>query len=429
MTVWHSAILPTYMKCRIEEYCGERAQMSTMSSDRVSSADDGSLTTIPFLTEGLRPFFLAAGLWAVVALSIWVAFLQGYITIPSRFDPLSWHIHEMLFGFVMAAVAGFLLTAIPNWTRRLPVSGSPLAWLAGLWLAGRLASFFSQALPFWLAVAADLAFPLALAAVVAREIIGARNRRNMPMIAPVLILSAADLLMHLEAHGFGVERGLGWRLALAAILVLVSVIGGRIIPSFTHNWLVARGAVQFPQGHGYVDSLALGTLHAGLFLWAFQPGSPLAGGLLILAGLVNGWRLSCWHGGKTLSEPLLFMLHIGYGWLCAGAVLLGAAVLHDAVPVDAGIHSMTVGVIGIMILAVMTRASRGHTGRELSADRATGLIYAFALLAAIVRTGAAFLPQWTTLLLMASAGLWIAGFGTFVIFYGPVLMAPRLRRP
>lgn len=381
---------------------------------------------LAFLSEGLRPFFLAAALWAAVALGVWAKVLQGGMTIPSRFDPLAWHIHEMLFGFVMAAVAGFLLTAIPNWTRRPPVSGWPLAMLAGLWLAGRAACFFSALLPFWLAVAADLAFPVALGAIAAREIIAARNRRNMPLVAPVAVLSVADLLMHLEADGARVEQGLGWRLGLAAILVLVSVIGGRIIPNFTRNWLAARGADRLPAAPGLADGLALGVLHGGLFLWAFLPGNVLAGGLLVLAGLVNGWRLSRWQGGSTLSEPLLFILHVGYGWLCVGAVLLGASVISDVVPLDGGIHAMTVGVIGTMILAVMTRASRGHTGRSLSADRTTGVIYVLAILAAATRIGVAFLPEWTMPLLMVSAGLWIGAFGLFALFYGPMLLRPRV---
>ena len=159
---------------------------------------------------------------------------------PSRLDPLAWHIHEMLFGFVMAAIAGFLLTAIPNWTRRLPVSGGPLAVLVALWLLGRIACLASALLPPWLAIAADLSFPAALIGVVAGEIIAGRNWRNLPLVAPVTVLGIANLLMHLEAVGMSVPPGLGWRLGLAAIIVLISVVAGRIVPSFTQNWLAKR---------------------------------------------------------------------------------------------------------------------------------------------------------------------------------------------
>ena len=191
--------------------------------------------------------------------------------LPSRFDPLTWHIHEMLFGFVMAAVAGFLLTAIPNWTQRLPVSGEPLALLAGLWLLGRIACLISAFVPPWLATAADLSFPVVLVAVVAREIVAGRNWRNLPMVAPVTVLGIANLLMHLETDGVAVPAGLGWRLGLAAVIVLISVVAGRIVPSFTRNWLAKRRVSSLPAAPGWIDRAALGTLHAGLIGWAFLP--------------------------------------------------------------------------------------------------------------------------------------------------------------
>ena len=200
-----------------------------------------------FLTQGFRPFFLAAGLWAGAALTLWMVMLATGTALPSRFDPLSWHIHEMLFGFVMAAVAGFLLTAIPNWTKRLPIRGFPLALLAGLWLLGRIACLISALMPAWLAVAADLAFPALLAIVVAREIITSKNWRNLPIVVSVTVLGIANLLMHLEADGVAVPTGLGWRLGLAAVIVLISVMAGRIVPSFTRNWLAKRQIEIFPR--------------------------------------------------------------------------------------------------------------------------------------------------------------------------------------
>jgi uncharacterized protein involved in response to NO len=221
-----------------------------------------------FLSQGFRPFFLATGLWSAVALAVWIVMFATGSTLPSRFDPLAWHIHEMLFGFVMAAIAGFLLTAIPNWTRRLPVSGSPLALLAGLWLVGRIACLVSALFPVWLTIAADLSFPVVLVGVVAREIVVGRNWRNLPMLAPVIVLGVANLLMHLEADGVAVTSGLGWRLGLAAIIVLISVMAGRIVPSFTRNWLAKRPGSDLPVGHGRIDRAALGILHAGLIGWA-----------------------------------------------------------------------------------------------------------------------------------------------------------------
>jgi uncharacterized protein involved in response to NO len=391
--------------------------MATLSGDR---------PTVPLvLTQGFRPFFLAAALWAAAALALWIVLLTTGTALPSRFDPLSWHIHEMLFGFVMAAVAGFMLTAIPNWTRRLPVSGNPLALLAGLWLLGRVSCLVSALVPAWLAIAADLSFPVALTAVVGREIIAGQNWRNLPMVVPVTVLSLANLLMHLEANGMTVAVGLGWRLALAAVTILISVVAGRIVPSFTRNWLAKRSTSSLPSGHGSVDRIALGTLHAGLLGWACAPAFRPTGLFLLFAAGLNLWRLLRWRGGATATEPLLLVLHIGYAWLVLGAGLLGAAMLDANIPLSAAIHTLTVGAIGTMILAVTTRATRGHTGRPLSADPLTRAIYVLVTLAAVTRVAAAFAAGWTMPVLIASACFWIAAYSLFVLSYGPFLLLPR----
>jgi uncharacterized protein involved in response to NO len=380
------------------------------------------------LTQGFRPFFLAAGLWSAVALALWIFMLVTGVAPPSRFDPLSWHIHEMLFGFVMAAIAGFLLTAIPNWTRRLPVSGAPLALLVGLWALGRVACLVSSLVPAWLAIAADLSFPALLVGVAAREIVAGQNWRNLPMVAPVTVLGVANLLMHLEADGIAIPSGLGWRLGLAAVVVLISVVAGRIVPSFTRNWLAKRPGADFPAVDKGIDRAALGLLHAGLFGWALFPGFRPIGLVLLLGAALNFWRLVRWRGGATAAEPLLFILHIGYAWLVLGAALLGLSMLDADLPQSAAIHAITAGAIGSMILAVMTRATRGHTGRDLAADRSTRLIYILVSLAAVTRVAAAFGVDWTMPLLVISACFWIAAFGGFVLSYGPMLIgAPNTR--
>lgn len=377
------------------------------------------------LTQGFRPFFLAAGVWAATALALWVVMLASGTMLPSRFDPLHWHIHEMLFGFVMAAIAGFLLTAIPNWTKRLPVNGVPLAVLAGLWLLGRIVCLVSAFVPAWLAIVADLSFPVVLLAVVAREIVAGRNWRNLPMVVPVTVLGLANLLMHLESDDWGVPAGLGWRLGLAAVVILISVVAGRIVPSFTRNWLAKRQPAVFPSAHGPVDRVALGILHAGLLAWAFAPAFRPLGWLLLLGAGLNAWRLVRWRGGATAAEPLLLILHIGYAWLVLGAALLGVNVLGADVPQSAAIHALTAGAIGTMILAVMTRATRGHTGGGLSSDGVTNLIYVLAGLAAIARVAAAFGIAWSMQLLVGAACLWVAAFGLFVVHYGKLLVLPR----
>jgi uncharacterized protein involved in response to NO len=375
-----------------------------------------------FLSQAFQPFFLAAGIWSAAALALWIITLMTGIELPSRFDPRAWHIHEMLFGFVMAAIAGFLLTAIPNWTKRLPVSGLPLAMLAGLWLLGRIACLISALAPAWLAIVSDLSFPVVLIAVAAREIIAGRNWRNLPMIVPVAVLCAANLLMHLEAVGMAVFAGFGWRLGLAATIVLISVVAGRIVPSFTRNWLAKRQSTRLPAPHGWIDRAALGLLHAGLIGWAIVPEFRPFGLILVLGAAANLWRLLRWRGAATFAEPLLFILHVGYAWLVFGSTLLGLATLGWCVPQSAAIHALTAGAIGTMILAVMTRATRGHSGRALSADRATTAIYILVTLAAVLRVSASLVNVWTLPLLMASASLWIAAFGLFTLTYGPMLI-------
>ncbi len=345
--------------------------------------------------------------------------------LPSRFDPLSWHIHEMLFGFVMAVVAGFLLTAIPNWTKRLPIRGFPLALLAGLWLLGRIACLISALVPAWLAVAADLAFPAVLAIVVAREIIAGGNWRNLPIIGPVTVLAMANLLMNLEADGAVLPAGLGWRLGLAAVIVLISVVAGRIVPSFTRNWLAKQQAANLPAAPGGIDRAALGVLHVGLFAWVFLPEFQPVGLILLFGAALNLWRLLRWRGGATAGEPLLLVLHIGCGWLVLGVALLGLAMLDPDLPQSAAIHVLTAGAIGTMTLAVMTRATRGHTGRALTADRATVAIYVLVNIAAIVRVAAAIAGTLTMPLLVASGILWIGAFALFAFCYGPMLLLPE----
>ncbi len=377
-------------------------------------------------TIGFRPFFLMAGVWSVVALAGWIAMLAMGLTLPSRFDPLTWHIHEMLFGFVLAVIAGFLLTAIPNWTGRAPISGLPLAALATLWLTGRVTCLVSTSLPLGLAVAIDLTFPFVLCGVVAREIIVGRNWRNMVMPVPLAVLGVADLLMYLELAGSSVPAGLGWRLALTAIIVLISVVGGRIVPSFTRNWLVKKNAPRLPPEHGHIDSLALVTLHAGMIGWTIFPGGGPFGWLLLLAAALNLWRLGRWRGLAARAEPLLTVLHIGYLWVIVGAALLGVSMLSDRVPQAAAIHALTAGAIGTMTLGVMTRVSLGHTGRALTADRITALIYLLVIFAAIARV-AAWDSGSSAMLIEVSAALWIGSFGLFALRYGPILVAPRVQ--
>ena len=377
------------------------------------------------LEYAFRPMFLAAGSWAVIALALWLAMFFGYVQLPTQFDPLAWHVHEMLFGFVMAAVAGFLLTAIPNWTGRLPVRGYPLAMLACLWLLGRIACLISADMPAWLAVLTDLAFPVALLAVAAREIIIGRNWRNLPMTAPLALFIVADLLMHLESRGFAVPAGLGWRLAVGAPILLISVIGGRIIPSFTRNWLFKRKSLRLPSPQDMLDTTAVGVLATALILWAFLPDQRVTGALLIAAALINAVRLSRWTGFATWSEKLLLILHVGYVWLVLGVALLGLSIFNIGVPVASAIHALTAGATAVMILAVMPRVTLGHTGRELTANRATIAVFVLINAAVLACVCASWHTEFMALLLLVAGACWIAAFGLFELVYGPMLLTRR----
>ena len=379
----------------------------------------------PLLTAGFRPFFLAAAAWSAASLALWLSLLAGGIDLPSRFDPMSWHIHEMLFGFIMAAIGGFLLTAIPNWTNRAPIAGTPIAVVAALWLLGRFVCLISAFIPGWLAPVADLAFAVALEAVAARELVAAGNRRNYPLLAPVIVLAIANLLMHLQSLGVAIPIGLGWRLGVAAVIVLISVIGGRIVPAFTRNWLMTRGVSAVPPPAGMLDRLALGTLHAGMIGWAFLPDWLPIGILLLAAAVLNAARLGSWRGMATLPEPMLLVLHVGYLWLVAGVALLGLSLLTDAVPVAAAVHALTAGAMGTMILAVMTRAILGHTGRALHADAATITLYALVSTSAVLRIAAAWSIEAQADLIEFSGLAWIGAFALFLGKYGPMLVAPR----
>ncbi len=381
------------------------------------------------LHDGFRLFFLAAGLWSALAMAGWAAVLATGRSLPTWFDPLTWHIHEMLFGFVAATVAGFLLTAIPNWTGRPPVRGGPLAVLGGLWLLGRVACLAPALVPHWLVIAADMAFPVALLAVAVREIAAGRKWRQAVVIGPLTVLAFANLLMHLEAAAAIDAEGSGWRLALAAVLVLIAVIGGRIVPAFTRNWLVLRQAARLPAGAGRIDAVALGILAAALVGWAAFPAFQPIGWLLVLAAALHLVRLLRWRGHLARAEPLLLVLHVGYGWLVLGTGLLGLAVVGADMARSAAIHALTAGAVGTMTLAVMTRATLGHTGRALTADRATASVFVLVNLAALARVASAFSADWAMSLLMASAASWVGAFGVFLLSYGPILVLPVERRP
>jgi uncharacterized protein involved in response to NO len=379
------------------------------------------------LSAGFRPFFLAASVWAAAAIPFWLAAYASGLILPTQVAPSVWHAHEMVFGFATATVAGFLLTAIPNWTGRMPLQGGPLLLLVLLWAAGRVAILFSVEIGPPAAAAADLAFPAVFLGVVAREIVAGRNWRNLPMLGALSMLLVGNLLVHLEALGLAETAALGNRLGIMTLLLLISLVGGRIVPSFTRNWLVKnRPTAAPPVPEGRFDLSALAVTVAGLLIWAVAPDSAAAPWAALIAGIAVALRLSRWRSFYSLSEPLLLVLHVGYGWLALGLLLLGINGLYDVLPQTAALHALTVGAIGTMTLAVMTRASLGHTGRSLSAGPITLVIYVLITTAAVLRLVSPLAGDWMVPMLWLAGAAWSGAFGLFALFYGSALMQPRV---
>jgi len=379
----------------------------------------------PFLRGGFRPFFFGAATWAVIAIGLWLCELAGFLGIPSAFEGVAWHRHEMLFGFVGAAVSGFLLTAIPNWTGRLPIAGKPLLALFALWAAARVAVLVSALASLWLASVFDVGLFVSLALLAAREVI-ASNNRNVPIVGLVLLFGVADAVDYLQTGGV-IAGDYGWRAAIALVIVMISMIGGRIIPSFTRNWLVKSGAVgALPTQPQKLDLVIIGSTALALLFWLAFPGERLTGAMLILASLAQALRLSRWGGRRTFSDPLVLILHVGYGWVPIGLFLLGLAVAGANVPQSAGVHALTAGAMTTMILAVMSRASLGHTGRELKASRATSVSYLCVTIGATLRVAASVGLGGYAAMLDVAGLFWGVALVVFAIAYAPVLWRARV---
>ncbi len=376
------------------------------------------------LTYGFRPFFLLGALYSGLIVLVWLPVFTGALETSSVFAPVDWHVHEIMFGYVAAIITGFLLTAIPNWTGRLPVQGGPLLALVVLWLAGRFAVFFSAQIGVVPAAIVDCAFLAAVAASAAREIIAGRNWRNLIVVAPVTVFLLSNVLFHVEAASSGASD-YARRLAIGVTIVLIAIIGGRIIPSFTRNWMVRQGPGRLPVAFNGFDRIVLLATVVALAAWTLAPDRLASGLALCLAGALNLARLARWAGDRAWSDRLVLVLHAGYLFMPVGLLLAGlAAIVPTSVPAAAAMHAFGVGAIGVMTMAVMTRATRGHTGRALEADAATQLIYAAVILAAVIRIVAAFMPD-KMVLLHASAGLWSLAFLGFCLRYGGMLLMPK----
>jgi uncharacterized protein involved in response to NO len=376
------------------------------------------------LSYGFRPFFLLGALWAALAVAIWLPMLAGSLSLPTAFAPIDWHVHELLYGYLPAVVAGFLLTAVPNWTGRLPVTGGPLLGLLLIWAAGRLAVAGSAWIGASWAAAVDLLFLLTVAAVVFREIVAARNLRNLKVLLLVGLLLAGNAIFHGES-ALAAGTGYGTRIGVATAVLLISVIGGRIVPSFTRNWLARQRPGSLPQPFDRFDAVVLVAGAVALALWIAIPEYGVTAVAAVVAGLLHAVRLARWRGYRTAAEPLVLVLHVAYLFVPLGFLLVAARIVFPTYLTASGaLHGWTAGAIGLMTLAVMTRASLGHTGRPLTATAPTQLLYAAVLIAALARIVSAF-GLAREPLLHISATAWVMAFAGFAAAYWPLLMRPR----
>jgi uncharacterized protein involved in response to NO len=332
----------------------------------------------------------------------------------------------MLFGYTSAALAGFLLTAVPNWTGRLPVSGLPLLGLVLLWLLGRLAMAVPDAIGVVAAAALEACFIPALAVLAGREIIAGRNWKNLKIFAALLALSAANIAFHVSVLVAGEAIAVS-RLTVGIYVTLIAIVGGRITPSFTRNWLNKEGSPVLPKPFGRFDVIAIATLVPAFLAWVLLGAGPLAAGLAFIAAGLQAGRLWRWMGWRTTEEPLLLILHLAYAFVPLGLICVGLSEL-GLLSGASALHVFTVGAIGGMTFAVMTRASLGHTGRRLAASLNISVAYLALILAAVVRPFAEALPEHYHLVLGLSGAAWLTAFALFLAEYAPMLVSPRAAR-
>lgn len=377
-----------------------------------------------FLGTGFRPFFWLGALMGSIWIFLWLLLLSGQLSISPSLPLPYWHAHEMLFGFVAAAIAGFLLTAVRNWTGRPTATGPSLLLLVLLWAAGRAAMLLGTALPNFVVIAIDMAFIPSLLFFVARPIIATRSRRNIGLLVILGVLASCNLLVHLGGIGYLPQVTVPTLQATVSIIALLMIIiGGRVIPLFTRNTLPQIPIYQFV----WLDRLAIGSVVL-LFITEILTGmSTLTGAIALAAGTLNTLRLLGWGGYNTLSKPLLWVLHLAYLWICLGLLSKGLDAYLPGTYRSATTHLLTVGAMSTLILGMMSRVALGHTGRPLQLPRRMVSAYLLLTLGALVRAGGPLLlPTHLMGVLLLSGGLWIAAFVLFLFHYTTILWQPRV---
>ena len=373
---------------------------------------------------GFRPFFLAASLFAGLAIPVWIVILAGESDMTWQYPARDWHVHEMVFGFLPAVMTGFLLTAIPNWTDRPPVRGIPLMLLLALWLAGRIAIATPWVNPL-LSAMVDGAFLVVVTGVIWREIAVGHAWDRLPIGFLISLYAFANMLFHVSFLR-GEATDFPGRMALALVMVLLALIGGRITPSFTHDFLSDQGMTEQPASFSRIDGVSIILVGVAAVAWIIHPQAVATGWMLVAAGFANLIRLLRWYGWVTWREPLVLILHVGYGWLVMSLLIIGGAILGLGMAEMDAVHALTTGAVGVMTLAVMTRASLGHTGRPKHAGIMTVLMFIMVNLGAILRLLGPTTEFSKIAMLSVAAVCWSGAYMVFVVVYGPMLVRASL---
>jgi len=391
--------------------------------------------TDAFLSYGFRPFFLFAMMFGAAVMALWLGWIaQQSVGLPGfgffkniDVQPYFWHAHEMTFGYTVAVIAGFFLTAVPGWTSTKPVSGTLLAALVSVWLAGRIANALSDIIPLWLTATIDLAFiPFLLALVL--KALGSRPSKRNAIFPPILILLlAANAMTYLDRAGImdgGMESGL--LLGVNSILLLITLIGGRVVPSFTTNHLRAKGFTDFSQSFMSVEISTVLSMVALVAFDLWVPSSPWVGWTALFAALFHSIRLYGWRGWNALDNPMVWVLHLSYLWLIVGLILKAMAIFTEALNETTALHALTAGAIGSMTVAIMTRAGLGHSGRSIKASPALTTAYVMISIAALVRVaGPVFMPELYIQVMVISGFIWMSALIITGFIFWPILTMPR----
>jgi uncharacterized protein involved in response to NO len=381
-------------------------------------------TGMPLLRAGFRPFFLLAGVQATLLVPLWLAQVLSGLSLSLPYTPSLWHGHEMIFGFGGAAVAGFLLTAIPNWTGIATPTGGKLGALVALWLAARIGFALGGALPPWVAAVPEMLFLPAVGIGIAVPLIRAGKPRNTVFLALLAVLTVADGLVVAEMNGLASTGRNGLYLGLFLLVTMIGIIGGRIIPGFTQNGLRQAGIAWQPPQRPLLDKLCIVSLVAVAAAEAASPGAVWGGALCLVAAGLHAVRLAGWNGWRTTRIPLLWVLHLGYSWVPVGLFLVGTAALAPSwLGAGEALHALTVGAVGTMVLGVMSRAALGHSGRPLVLAPMTVAAYLLVWSAGWLRVLGPLVDP--TIGLWLSGLAWSLGFALYVTVYAPICLSAR----